>query len=237
MRNKLLALFSALIFFPIISLCSNGLLPAPNANAGFDQSTCGFTITLNANDPQTGSGMWTQTAGPGTSTFSNPAARNSTVSVTVEGVYTFTWTITEASVSTSDNVNITFYNNATVANAGLDQSVCGLTTFLVANNPTFGFGNWFSVSGPGAISFSNPNSPSSSIEVFANGTYTLQWTIFNGVCPITSDQVSITFDNNQVVPNAGPDATFCGLTYSLNANNASPSTGSWSLVSGPGSAE
>ena len=237
MRNKLLALFSALIFFPIISLCSNGLLPAPNANAGFDQSTCGFTITLNANDPQTGSGMWTQTAGPGTSTFSNPAARNSSVSVTVEGVYTFTWTITEASVSTSDNVNITFYNNATVANAGLDQSVCGLTTFLVANNPTFGFGNWFSVSGPGAISFSNPNSPSSSIEVFANGTYTLQWTIFNGVCPITSDQVSITFDNNQVVPNAGTDATFCGLTYTLNANNASPSTGSWSLVSGPGTAE
>jgi len=155
MRNKLFALFSALFFISMSSLGGNFLLPAPNANAGFDQSTCGFSITLNANDPQTGSGLWTQVAGPGTATFANPNARNSSVSVSVEGVYTFAWTITEGAVSTSDNVNITFYNNATVANAGADQNVCGLTTFLVANNPTFGFGNWFSVSGPGAISFSS----------------------------------------------------------------------------------
>jgi gliding motility-associated-like protein len=236
MRNRLFVLFSALFFFSMSSIGSQSLPPAPNANAGFDQSTCGFSITLNANDPQTGIGLWTQVAGPGTATFANPNARNSSVSVSVEGVYTFAWTITEGAVSTSDNVNITFYNNATVANAGTDQNVCGLTTFLVANNPTFGFGNWFTVSGPGAISFSNPNSPSSSIEVFANGTYTLQWTIFNGVCPITSDQVSITFDNNQVVPNAGSDATFCGLTYALSGNNPAPSIGSWTFVSGPGTA-
>ncbi|MDP4717108.1 MAG: putative metal-binding motif-containing protein, partial [Flavobacteriales bacterium] len=236
MRKRLFALFSALLFISMTSIGSHSFPPAPNANAGFDQSTCGFSITLNANDPQTGIGLWTQVSGPGTATFANPNARNSSVTVTVEGVYTFAWTITEGAVSTSDNVNITFYNNATVANAGTDQNVCGLTTFLVANNPTFGFGNWFTVSGPGSISFSNPNSPSSSIEVFANGTYTLQWTIFNGVCPITSDQVSITFDNNQVVPNAGSDATFCGLTYALSGNNPTPSIGSWTFVSGPGTA-
>ncbi|MDP4630262.1 MAG: putative metal-binding motif-containing protein, partial [Flavobacteriales bacterium] len=236
MRKRLFVLFSALLFISMTSFGSHSFPPAPNANAGFDQSTCGFSITLNANDPQTGIGLWTQVSGPGTATFANPNARNSSVTVTVEGVYTFAWTITEGAVSTSDNVNITFYNNATVANAGTDQNVCGLTTFLVANNPTFGFGNWFTVSGPGSISFSNPNSPSSSIEVFANGTYTLQWTIFNGVCPITSDQVSITFDNNQVVPNAGSDATFCGLTYALSGNNPTPSIGSWTFVSGPGTA-
>ena len=236
MRKRLFVLFSALLFISMTSFGSHSFPPAPNANAGFDQSTCGFSITLNANDPQTGIGLWTQVSGPGTATFANPNARNSSVSVTVEGVYTFAWTITEGTVSTSDNVNITFYNNATVANAGADQNVCGFTTFLVANNPTFGFGNWFTVSGPGSISFSNPNSPSSSIEVFANGTYTLQWTIFNGVCPITSDQVSITFDNNQVAPNAGSDETFCGLTYALSGNNPTPSIGSWTFVSGPGTA-
>ena len=231
-----MAFFGALFLLALTSFGSHTLPPAPSANAGFDQSTCGFSLTLNANDPQTGVGLWTQVSGPGTANFANPNSRNSSVSVSVEGVYTFAWSITEGSVITSDNVNITFYNNATVANAGANQNICGLSTFLVANNPTFGFGNWFSVSGPGTISFSNPNSPSSSIEVFANGTYTLQWTIFNGVCPITSDQVSITFDNNQVVPNAGNDETFCGLTYTLSGNNPAPSEGTWTFVAGPGTA-
>jgi len=236
MRKHLFTILSVFFVLSISAEASVVRPPAPSANAGFDQSTCGFSITLNANDPLTGTGLWTQASGPGTATFSNPSSKNSSVSVSVEGVYTFSWTITEGTVVTTDNVNITFYNNATLANAGIDQNVCGLTTFLVANNPTFGFGNWFTVSGPGSISFSNPNSPSSSIEVFANGTYILQWTIFNGVCPITSDQVSITFDNNQVVPNAGDDATFCGLTYPLSANNAGPSSGIWTFVSGPGTA-
>lgn len=231
MRNQFFLLLSTFIFLSLPAF--GGILPAPNANAGFDQSTCGFSITLNANDPLTGSGLWTQISGPGTATFANPSARNSSVSVSVEGVYTFTWTITEGGVSTSDNVSITFFNNATAANAGTDQSICGFSTFLVANNPTFGFGNWFTVSGPGAISFSNPSSPSSSIEVFTNGTYVLQWTIFNGVCPITFDQVSITFDNTQVIPNAGNDVSFCGLTYTLSANNPAPSQGAWTFVSGP----
>ena len=236
MRKELIVIFSVMLLLSMTSIGSHSLLPAPSANAGFDQATCGFSITLNANDPQTGNGLWTLVSGPGAATFANPNARNSNVSVSVEGVYTFSWTITEGTVITSDNVNITFYNNATVANAGEDQNVCGFSTFLVANNPTFGFGNWNTVSGPGTISFSNPNSPSSSIEVFANGTYTLQWTIFNGVCPITSDQVSITFDNNQIVPIAGNDGTFCGLTYSLSGNNPAPSQGSWTFVAGPGTA-
>jgi gliding motility-associated-like protein len=236
MRNRLLALLSALLLLTLTSSGSHSLPPAPSANAGFDQSTCGFSLTLNANDPQTGVGLWTQVSGPGTAIFANPNVRNSVVSVSVEGLYTFAWTITEGAVSSSDNVNITFYNNATVSNAGSDQNVCGLSTFLVANNPTFGFGNWFTVSGPGSISFSNPNSPSSSVEVFTNGTYVLQWTIFNGVCPITSDLVSITFDNTQVAPNAGNDETFCGLTYSLSGNNPAPSQGTWTFVAGPGTA-
>lgn len=237
MRRILFVLFSMLFLVEIQSATAFELLPpAPSANAGFDQSTCGFSITLNANDPLTGVGTWTQASGPGVAIFANANLRNSSVSVSVEGIYNFTWTITEGATTTSDNVQITFYNNATVANAGADQSVCGLTTFLVANNPTFGFGNWFFVSGPGSVSFSNPNSPSSSIEVYASGTYTLQWTIFNGVCPITSDLVSVTFNNNQIVPNAGADATQCGLTYSLNGNSPNPSSGAWSLISGPGTA-
>lgn len=236
MRKHLFMLLSAFFVLTISADASLIRPPAPMANAGFDQSTCGFSITLNANDPLTGTGFWSQAAGPGTATFSNPSSKNSSVSVSVEGVYTFSWTITEGAVSTSDNVNITFYNNATTANAGVDQNICGLTTFLVANNPTFGFGNWFTVSAPGAISFSNPNSPSSSIEVSANGTYVLQWTIFNGVCPLTSDQVSIIFDYNHVIPNAGNDTTICGLTYALSGNNPSPSQGIWTLVAGPGTA-
>ncbi len=94
MRKHLFTLFSAFFLLTISAAASLARPPAPSANAGFDQSTCGFSITLNANDPLTCIGQWTQASGPGTATFSNPTSRNSSVSVSVEGIYTFSWTIT-----------------------------------------------------------------------------------------------------------------------------------------------
>ncbi|MFN4885327.1 MAG: MopE-related protein, partial [Bacteroidota bacterium] len=214
------------------------LPPPPPANAGIDQNICGLTTNMAGNNPAPGTGLWTLVSGPGTATFVNPAVRNTSVTVTLAGVYIFQWTITDGStgLSTSDQVQVSFSNPASASDAGPDQTVCGNQATMAGNTPTSGFGSWFSVSGPGTISFSNPSSPSCLVTASVDGTYILQWNIFNGVCPVTSDQVSITFNSQAPAPNAGFDDVICGLTYTLNGNDPSPSSGLWTLNSGPGSA-
>ena len=106
----------------------------------------------------------------------------------------------------------------TVANAGPDQtgaSMCGLTTAtLAANNPVIGTGSWSIVGGAGGT-ITTPSSPVSTFTGTAGATYVLRWTISNGSCTASTDDVSISFNQTPTVANAGPDqsgAAMCGLT-------------------------
>ena len=72
-------------------------------------------------------------------------------------------------------------------------------------------------------------------EVYSNtpNTYTITLNIDEGGCSAQNIE-TITVDPNPT-PNAGPDDEICGLTYILQAV-ASVGTGTWSFVSGPGTA-
>ncbi|MBS1617676.1 MAG: SprB repeat-containing protein, partial [Bacteroidetes bacterium] len=73
------------------------------ATVGADQKLCG-TLTSNAlggNTPAIGAGTWSQIAGPGTTTFSNPNAGSSTATVSAYGVYTYEWTISNGTCTPS----------------------------------------------------------------------------------------------------------------------------------------
>ena len=204
------------------------------SNAGNNQVNCGLSIVLNANQPLVGTGTWTQISGPGTATFVNPNQRNTSVSVSVQGSYVFRWTITNGVCPPSgSNVTITFFAPPTPANAGADQIVCGLTTGLGGNTPVNGNGAWFLVSGPGGASFDNSTDPNTNMTVFSPGSYIVQWIIFNGVCPFSSDQVSITFTDDEVLADAGTDQVVCALSATLGANNSGGNPAFWSVISGP----
>ena len=209
------------------------------ADAGSNNSACGLTYTLMGNTPTVGTGSWTKVSGDGTPTFGTTTTPHAGVTIpSFSGSskqYTFRWSISNGTCtpSTSDVV-ITFYNNPSTASAGVDNSTCTNTYTLAGNTPTAGTGTWSKVTGPGTAVFDNANAGNTNVTFSSIGTYTLRWTIGNGVCSTNSDDVAIQYYN--LTANAGNDAYGCYPQYTLSANNPSPATGSWTVVSGPGTA-
>ena len=185
---------------------------AAAANAGEDQNLCGlFVATLEGNSSGVGTGTWTKISGPGTVIFGNINLNNTTATVDAYGIYEFRWTIDNAGTcNTFDEVTISY---ADQANAGPDQSLCGvLTTTLAGNIPAVGTGTWTKISGPGTVTFTDANLNNTDVIVSDFGTYVLQWSIANkapipGGCS-TTDLVTIEFSQEPIVF-AGIDTLVC----------------------------
>ncbi len=206
------------------------------ANAGSDQtSLCGLTsATLGGNTPTVGTGLWSIVSGTGGS-FSNASAANSVFVGTAGSSYTLRWTISNAPCATSsDDVLITFPLNPSIANAGTDQTNCGLTSAtLAAATPAVGTGLWTVVSGAGGT-FVNTSSATSGFTGVAGTTYTIRWTISNSPCTASTDDVIIGFPQNPSTANAGTDQlSLCGTnSTSLASNTPTAGTGLWTIISG-----
>ena len=206
------------------------------ADAGPDQNFClATTATLAGNTPTLGTGQWSLVSGPNTPVITNPSSPNTTVTGLVPGVYTFRWSINFSNCAASiDDVQITIYDNPTVADAGTDQTICSSIVTVAGNAPVVGSGTWTMVSGPNSPVISNPASPSTTINGLVPGTYTFRWTITNGNCPPSADDVEITVAPFPTPSNAGPDQILCAANNTTLAGNIPAiGTGQWSLISGP----
>jgi len=214
-------------------------LPPSAASAGLDQAVCGTSATLAATAPLVGTGTWTVQAGAG-GTFTAVNNPLSPFTGTVGITYILRWTITNGSCSSnSDEVSIRLDQSPTIANAGSDQNnVCG-TISLNANTPAIGTGLWSIVAGTGG-SFSDANDPQSDFNGTTGITYTLSWTISNGACTASTDNVTIIYDPIGPTPaDAGLNQAICGATTTtLAANNPTIGVGQWSFAAGgnPGGA-
>jgi gliding motility-associated-like protein len=217
------------------------------ANAGPDQQLCApvASVTLAANTATApASGTWTVVSGAGI--FANANSPTTTVTGMAIGDNVYRWTINNGpcpGAVTTDEVLIRLFDPATAAaNAGPDQEVCGSSTATLAGNavPLPAQGTWTLVSGSGSIA--NPNSPTSSVTGLAIGANVFRWTVNNGPCGTTTDEVTILrFDPNNPVANAGPDQSICLPTAPNIVNMAAsavtfPATGTWSQLSGPNTA-
>ncbi len=214
--------------------------------AGSNRTICVNTnTTLGANTPTVGTGAWTVTSGPNTSTsqFSNttsPAAVFTPAGGI--GTYVLTWTINNAPCApSSSNVTVTVTALPTTSNAGSNTTICvtGNTT-LGANTPTVGTGVWTVASGPSTSTaqFSSATNPAAVFTPASGvGTYVLTWTISNSPC-VSSSNVTVTVNALPTTSNAGAGqsgAATCGLTtVTLAANTPSVGTGSWVVVTGTG---
>lgn len=203
------------------------------SNAGSDQTVCTGTTTLSATSPSTGTGTWSVASGPGSVT--TPGSASSTVTgLSATTPTTLTWTVTNGPCTAStDNVVITRDADPTTANAGPNQTICGSSTTLAGNAPAVGSGQWTLVGGSGAIT--TPSSNASGVTGLGTGTNTFRWTISNGTCVNSTDDVVITVDAAPTAANAGAAQDVCGTTATLSGNAASVGTGSWSVVAGSGS--
>ncbi len=147
------------------------------------------------------------------------------------GTYNLSYSVTDNNgCSGNDNIQVTVFENP-VADAGNDDSVCGLEIDLSAN-PSIGTGTWTQHSGPGTLSFDNIHSATTSVTADTYGLYELAWTESFGAGCVSTDIIQIRF-TEQPNANAGLDGGICGYTYQL---EAVPSVGSstWSVLSGVG---
>ena len=208
--------------------------PLPVADAGSPQTLCATSTTLAANAATTGIGTWTIVSGAGGS-FVNANSATTVFNGVSGTTYDLQWTISNGVCpSTSDNVTIQFTTPPTVATAGSDQTLCSTSAILAGNTPTTGTGQWTVVSGAGGSFLLNTN-PTTTFSGTAGVTYVLQWTISNGVCTASSDQVTIKLDQNPLpVADAGSPQTLCATSTALAANAATTGTGTWTIVSGAG---
>jgi hypothetical protein len=203
---------------------------------------CGLLSTsLTASTPTIGLGTWTITGGAG-GTVADINSPTSLFIGTAGTAYVLRWTVSNSPCPDSfDDVNITFHQNPTIANAGPDQSglaTCGTTSAtLAANNPAVGVGAWTIFSGTGG-SFADASASNTTFTGIAGNTYILRWTITNPPCLQSFDDVVVTFNQNPTISNAGPDqagASTCGLTtVTLSANIPTVGIGAWTIFSGTG---
>lgn len=214
------------------------------AAAGDDASICENTpYTLNGNKPVLNeTGTWTVTPSTGVtiSDSSNPKAV--VTGLTAGNTYTFTWTITNACSSTTDQVVLTVTaNGPKAADAGTDLCLpSGSTSFSLSGNAPSSneTGVWTTVSGPGIINYGNPNTYNTTVTGATNGTYLLVWALSTiPSCAASTDTLEVTISDPATVATAGTGAILCGSDkLTLNGNSPSTGTGTWTQVEGPGGA-
>lgn len=198
-------------FFDEMTLTVN---PLPStSNAGTPISICEFqTLTLAANTPIIGMGLWTQVSGPVTVGFTDATSPTTTVLGTQAGNYVFRWTITSGGcASSSSTVSVTVNALPPLANAGVDQTICNTgTATLNGNNPVTGTGVWTFVTNPGGTAvITNANAFNTTVTNISVGTTRLKWTISNGSCNSYTDEVNIVRASDLALAGLTSDTTIC----------------------------
>ncbi len=194
---------------------------APTVDAGPDQTVgIGDLVTLDAtvtddglpSPPGAVTTTWTQVSGPGTTTFNDPAAVDTTATFSTPGSYTLRLAADDSELSSFDEVTIavTPPNQAPFVDAGPDQSAAvGAPTTLSGSVSDDGLPSppgavtttWTKVSGPGAVAFGNPVSLSTTATFDAIGTYIIRLTADDGALT-ASDDVAVTVTNAPTVAEA-----------------------------------
>ena len=197
---------------------------APQVNAGLDQ-TIVFGVDANLSGTLTDDGVpvaatltWSKISGPGTVTFANSNAAVTTASFSAVGDYVLRLLANDTELIGFDEVTITAGtpgNAAPIVNAGPDQNIIfgsdanlngGITDDGV---PVAATSTWSKISGPGTVTFANPNSPVTTASFSTPGVYVLR--LFADDTQLTGfDEISISTQNSgdvtlDIPVNAGSD--------------------------------
>jgi hypothetical protein len=212
------------------------------ATAGSDQNLCNvFTTVLQGNTPSPGIGEWTVISSPSGATppvFSLTNANTPTATVTFDntkyGTYQLRWTTHTTYCYSSDDVNITIYQEPSTPQDVANFAICQFDNMnLSTTAPTVGTGVWSQVSGPNTANILNPTSNSTQVIGFITGTYVFRYTISNGTCTPKTDEVTVTVNPIPTQAIVGADQFLCNATSAtLTGNNPSIGTGTWTVQSG-----
>lgn len=214
-------------YFVCFLIFSSGFLFLPQAEA----ANCGGTTVASVNPvcsggttalSLSGNDFWANTYqwqlnydGGGFANIGGATAATYTTPVLTSGhTYVYRCSVSGSSgfctANTSTSLTITVNAAPTVAAAGGDQSVCATTATLAGNTPASGTGTWTLVSGSGSIT--TPGSATSGLTALGAGANTFRWTIANGGCTSSTDDVIIT---NNTAAGGTASATGCGTSSTL----------------------
>jgi gliding motility-associated-like protein len=211
------------------------------ANAGPDQNICDpGNITLNASTPNNmGTGHWLIIAGTGSvadtslpnSTFINPSLGNNSLIWRVSSLY-------GACPVTIDTVNYFVDRSPGAAEAGINIHVCEINSVVLSANAAIngGTGVWTILEGTSSLV--NVNNPLTIANNLSAGNNRFKWTLAShyGMCPGSSDSVTITRDISPGTANAGPDQALClENSDTLMANFPITGNGFWQVIQNPSS--
>lgn len=223
----------------------------PHADAGTDEAMCGLTYQFDGNTSIAASaGMWSLLSAPtgGTNpSYSNIYDPKSHIQVSQYGIYSFQWrerNLYNNMCSSTDTVHIEFVERPTIS-AGVDQWVCGDTTFLNAIPSTNSDGgtwltapvNWL----PNNSAIINPNAQIVH-ESGGNSTVPFVWQEFNqatinNLQCVSQDSMWVNFFVNHPSVefiDSQWDTVQCGRTYNgLNAQAPPEGFGYWVDANGP----
>ncbi|MDP3128445.1 MAG: PKD-like domain-containing protein, partial [Sediminibacterium sp.] len=195
---------------PAVTITNNAtaICTGSNTNIQFSSSLTGSVYTWSSSVISgTASGNSSVAVATTTNQINDVLINNSTANATVR--YHIT-AFSPSGCSNTDSTDVVIYALPTVANAGPDQALCDTTTAILAgNNPVSGTGNWAFLSGPSAVTFGAPSSPSGSVNGLIPGTYQLTWTISNGSCAVSKDTVVIINSAQSVAGSISANATVC----------------------------
>ncbi len=187
--------------------------PNPTANAGGALSAICQSGTSAAMGGSVGGGATGGTWSGGVGTWTNannPATATYTAGASESGSITLTLTTSGGACGTTTATkSITVDASPTTALAGSDQANCNNSSFTLAGNtPTVGTGAWSLVSGTATIT--TPSANNSGVTGVTLGTSaTLRWTISNGSCTASTDDVVISNNAGASVPTSGGDQEAC----------------------------
>ncbi|HEY1163683.1 MAG TPA: hypothetical protein VGE90_00920, partial [Chitinophaga sp.] len=121
--------------------------------------------------------------------------------------------------TTCASTTVTVYAMPGNANAGPDQQHCEVPAFTMAAtapSPATAVGTWSVVSATGTpvanILIANVNVRNTTVTVPNGASATLRWTITNGTCTSTPDDVVLTNYSQPTTAAAGPDQKLCNVT-------------------------
>lgn len=197
----------------------------------------GADLNLEAVAPSNSNGAWTQVSGAQAS-IATPNSNNTSINYSTTGSYTFVWELStdDCGAFSTANVEVVIDELPTqVADAGVDQTICGSQINLNAEGISVGEGFWTSTSG----NIIDPSSNNTTVTDIPAGTHTFTWTLSNGACEdYSSDQVTIVTSESpnetaQVVNDVVDICADANTIVSLNAIAPTMSAGVWTQIDGP----
>ena len=202
-------------------ITGNGTNQAPTVTAGPDQSiTLPNAATLDGtvsddglpNPPGVVTTTWSQISGPGTVTFADATAVDTTASFPVDGTYVLRLTADDSLLTAFDELTVTVNpiaaNQVPTVAAGPDQSITlpnaatldgTVSDDGLPNPPGVVTTTWSQISGPGTVTFADATAVDTTASFPVDGTYVLRLTADDSLLT-AFDELTVTV-NIQGSPN------------------------------------